>query len=69
VVGATEEIEMKIRIVTLAAAAVAAVGVPAAQAHMLSGNGAHTATKVTKTQKAWIKSIRMLGRSLPSYAR
>jgi hypothetical protein len=46
-----------------------AFGVPAAQAHMLSGNGAYAATKVTKTEKAWIKSIRMLGRSLPSYAR
>jgi hypothetical protein len=36
---------------------------------MLSGNGAYAATKVTKTEKAWIQSIRMLGRSLPSYAR
>jgi hypothetical protein len=60
---------MKIRIVTLAVAAVAALGVPAAQAHMLSGNGAYKAAKLTKTQQAWIKSIRMLGRSLPSYAR
>jgi hypothetical protein len=60
---------MKTRIATLAVAAVAAVGVPAAQAHVVSGNGAYASAKLTKAQKAWIKSIRMLGRSLPSYAR
>ena len=60
---------MKTRIAMLAAAAVAAVGVSAAQAHVENGNGAYKAAKLTKTQKAWIKSIHMLGRSLPSYAR
>ena len=56
-------------IATLAVAAVAALGIPVAQAHMVSGNGSHTAAKSTKTQQAWLKTIRMLGRSLPSYAR
>jgi hypothetical protein len=57
---------------------VAVVGVPAAQAHLVGGEGAYAsaklaktqkASKLTKTQKTWIKSIHMLGRSLPSYAR
>jgi hypothetical protein len=62
---------MKIRscIATLAVAAVAVLGVPAAQAHIVSGNGSYAAAKSTSTQKAWLKTIRMLGRSLPSYAR
>ena len=69
---------MKTRIATLAVVTVAAVGVPAAQAHVVGGDGAYAsaklaktqkASKLTKTQTAWIKSIRMLGRSLPSYAR
>ena len=61
---------MKTRIITLAAAAIAAVGVPAAQAHMLTGHKSHAATKASLAQQqAWLETIHMLGRSLPSYAR
>jgi hypothetical protein len=56
-------------VATLAVAAVAAFGVPAAQAHVVGGNGSFAAAKSAKTQQAWIKTIRMLGRSLPAYAR
>jgi hypothetical protein len=67
-----KEIQMKTPtyIVTLAVAAVAACGTPLAQAHMVSGNGAHASAKAKSAQQqAWIKTIHMLGRSLPSYAR
>lgn len=57
-------------IATLAVAVVAAFGVQAAQARMVSGNVAHAAAKSkVAEQQAWLKTIRMLGRSLPSYAR
>ena len=67
-----KEIQMKTPtyIVTLAVAAVAACGTPLAQAHMVRGNGAHASAKAKSAQQqAWIKTIHMLGRSLPSYAR